>query len=469
MIYDALVVGENPSAMVAAALLVRKKMKVAWIVSPDHTGPSGEGMGGAKVPDLAWDLLPRKLVESLLQHLGIPFRHLEKDEKMGGGIQVVCPEFRTMSIDGPREFRRELKRIFALSDSEAGRLAGRETENVAGDFLSRYWGPLFKGTPVAKKRSFPLISTGERVAPQSLNLEGVPLTPSLKRLVELIAFSQSYLSRWVFPRPLVAHFIRNFARLNIFAQGRLISPDQIFREVFQLGGGEIFPGEAGIFLEPHREKGISLWLNSKEVLNGTVCLLAVSPDEAPGIYERLARSPRRHGKEGATEATSVTHLVFTLHPRGVPGGMGENLILYTGSAMEPFSPEKLAFLSLERADDQTIEGHYTVFHAGNPPGEDMGVWAEAQIQRLEGLFPFMTRHLILRKIVRAGDHPLSLRHYFYSATRKRRLGAPERKEGGLGRNVRYIGRRQLDYLGLEGEVISGFKGSAWALDRLSKI
>ncbi len=469
MIFDALIVGETPAAMVAAALLVRKKLQVAWIVSPSHATQPDGGIGNPKVPDIVWDLLPRELVQNALERLGVPFKHIEKERKMGSGIQVVCPEFRTFSIDGPREFRRELKRIFALNDVEAEQIVGKEGEDVTETFLSRHWGSLFKKTPVGKKRTFPSLPRGVGIMPQRVNLEGLSLEPPLKRLIELISFSQSYVSQWVFPGSLVRHHIRNFTRLNIFAQGRLVSPDRILTEVFQMGGGEIFPGEADLHIEPRREKGISLWINADEVLNGTVCLLAVSPDEAPKLFEDLARHPRRIMKEEMLESVNIAHILFETETTGLPGGMGENLILYLGRAKDPFMPEKLAFLSFEKMDTGTLEGHYSVFYEGDFPKGDPLEWAAHQIQRLKGLFPFMPGHLTSKSVIKSDGHPLLMRRYYYETTRKRRIGVPKFKEGLLGKNLRYIGRQQLDYLGLEGEIITGIKGAEWAIERLSKI
>lgn len=467
MIFDALVVGESPSAMIAASLLTRKGLKVAWVVSLAHVSQSGEGIGSPRVPDIVWDLLPRDLVRNLLQRLGVPYKHLEKEG--GAGIQIVSPEFRTASIDGVREFRRELKRIFALSGPELDKIVRLEVENHEDEFLNRYWRALFKGSSSIQKRSLSFFPGGEGIAPQHIDIEGMRLEPPLKRLIELTVFPQSYLGQWVFPRSLVKHFIGNFSRLNVFAQGRLVSPDKIFRRVFQMGGGEIFPGEEGVYLEPHREKGVSLWLNQEEVVNGTVCLVAVSPHEAPEMFERLHLPHRWFGREEAPEGVRITNITFSMDVMGVPGGMGENLILYTGRATDPFVPEELSLLSLERIEPTTVEGHYTAFYEGDFPDGDLQKWANRQIRRLENLFPFMTSYIILKNVSVPEGHPLSIGHYFYDTTRKRKLGITKLKEGFLGKNIRYIGRQQLDYLGLEGEIITGIKAYQWVLDRLAKI
>ncbi len=112
MIFDVLVVGETPAAMTAAALLVRKGLKVAWVV-PSLSG-EGREVVRPKVPDIVWDLLPQPLVREMLERLGVPYKHLEKSERRGGGIQMVSPEFRTGALDGILEIRHELKRIFGL-------------------------------------------------------------------------------------------------------------------------------------------------------------------------------------------------------------------------------------------------------------------------------------------------------------------------------------------------------------------
>jgi len=469
MIFDVLVVGESPAAMISAALLVRKKLKVAWVVSPAYLSGDQGRVGSPVMPDVVWDLLPRVLVQEILHRLGVPYKHLEKEDKKGVGIQVVMPELRTFSLDGVEEFKSELKRLFALTEGEVNRIVQEEPEESAREFLGRIWGGFSHGITAGRKHTLPHLPLGEGIAQHPLSLEGVRLEPKLKRLLEIAAFSQSYLSQWVFPRSLVRHFINNLCHLNLFAQGRLVSPDRIFREVYQMGGGEFFPGETDMRVETHREKGVSLWLNPGEIINGTVCLIAVSPSEAPGFFKDLHVSRRSVDREEGTGGAWMSNIVFSIDAAGVPGGMGDNLILYTGGSAEPFQPRHLAFLSIESAESEKAEGHYTVFSQEERGETDAEEWIRTQIQRLESLFPFMTSHIEVKEWYRSEGHPLCLGRYFYGVTRKRRVGAPFVKESGLGRNIRYIGRRQFDYLGLEGEILTGLRGAQWAVDRLAKI
>ncbi len=468
MIFDALVVGETPSAMFAAALLVRKGLKVAWVISPGYFLRS-EGEKNPKAPDVAWNLLPQTLVRSILQRLGVPFKHLEKEENTGVGIQIVSPEFRTSILDGVSEFRSELKRIFGLKELELDRIIKQELEDSAQEFLSKYWKLLPQVTPKGKRRSISLFSCGEGVRLHHLSIEGVHLEPGLRRLIELIAFSQSYLFQWVFPRSLVRHFLYNACHVNIFAQGSLVSPEEIFWEVFQMGGGKLFYTGKEVYLEAHRERGVSLWMGDEEVVNGTICLVAVSPDESPEMFERL---DFHHVLRELSEPVRLANITFTIDEMGIPGGMGENLILYTGKVKDPFDPEELAFLMLEASEAGTFVGHYTVFYNEellDMSDEGLRPWANRQIVRLEKLFPFMTSHITPEKIFISRGHPLSLGPYFYETTRKRKLGVAKQKEGFMGKNIRYIGRDQLDYLGLEGEILTGLQSVRWAMDRLARI
>ncbi len=469
MIFDVLVVGETPAAMISAALLVRKKLKVAWVVSPAYLSGESERAGTLVTPDVTWDLLPRVLVREILHRLGVPYKHLEKEDQKGVGLQLVTPELRTFSLDGVEEFKSELKRLFDLAEGDVNRIVQEEPEESAREFLGRIWGGFHHGAAAGKKRTLPHLPMGEGIAPHPFSLEGVRLEPKLKRLLEMTAFSQSYLSQWVFPRSLMRHFINNLCHLNLFAQGRLVSPDRIFREVFHMGGGEFFPGDPDMRVEAHREKGVSLWLNPGEILNGTVCLIAVSPAEAPECFKDFHVSRRSFERGEGSDGVGMANIVFSMDATGIPGGMGDNLILYTGGAADPFHPLHLAFLSLESVESERIEGHYTVFSPDDPEKSDAKGWILAQIRRLEDLFPFMTSHIEVKEWYRSEGHPLCLGRYFYGETRKRRWGVPYVKEGGLGRNIRYIGRRQFDYLGLEGEVLTGLRGADWAVERLAKV
>ena len=469
MIFDVLVVGETPAAMTAAALLVRKGLKVAWVV-PSLSG-EGREVVRPKVPDIVWDLLPQPLVREMLERLGVPYKHLEKSERRGGGIQMVSPEFRTGALDGILEIRHELKRIFGLDETDLARIFP-EIQPGGEEFLKKYWGQIFKRGGAKKTQPLSLLAPGESIAPSPFSVDGLRIEPSLRRFFELGIYSQSYVCQWVFPKSLVRHFLHNLGNLNLFAQGRLVSPEEIFKEVFQMGGGEIFAAGVETLLEPRREKGISLWLNKDEVVNGTVCLMAVSPEEAPELYENLHVPHRRwHMKEELEEMTyKIANILFSIDAKGIPGGMGENLTLYTGMATEPFTPLDLAFLTLEKTEESgTYEGHYTVFYEGELGEEELEGWTSEQIRRLDRLFPFMTTFLTVETVFVSGEHTLSSGDYFYYGTRKRRLGAVGIKEGAFGKNSYYIGRRQLDYMGLEGEIITAFKAVQWVLDRLTKL
>lgn len=470
MIFDVLVVGETPAAMTVAALLVRKGLKVAWVVSPANVSEAGEGFVNPRVPALVWDLLPHHLIREVLDRLGVPYKHIEKGERKSSGIQIVSPGFRTALIDGIQEFRRELKRIFGMSDSEMDKILQRKRSDAEGEFLKRYWGPLFRGSLPKKSQPMAFLSIGEAIAYHPFVMEGIRMRPDLKRLFELAVYSQSYLCQWVFPRSLVRHFIGNLSQLNIFAQGRLVAPDRVLQEVFRMGGGEVFTAEKDIFIEPHNGKGVSIWLNEDEVVNGTFCLMAVSPEDAPQVFEGLNGSRRWFAKEGEDESSyKIANITFSIDAMGIPGGMGRDLILYNGRSKDPFSPLHLSFLSLEGSDREGYEGNYTVFYNGELKTDDLNNWAERQANRLEDLFPFMTSYITIRDVFVPEGHSLSPKRYFYESTQKRRLGAMRLKEGVPGKNFRYIGRRQLDYMGLEGEIITGLKAYQWAVERLSKL
>ncbi len=339
------------------------------------------------------------------------------------------------------------------------------------EFLRKYGGALFKGG--TGKKAVPLnLLSGESVAPSPFHVGDLRTEPALRRFFELGVYAQSYLCQWVFPKSLVRHFLSNLAHLNVFARGRLVSPEAIFREVFQMKGGEILPAEGEIFLEPHREKGVSFWRTPEDVVNGTVCLLAVSPEDAPEFFERSHVSSKRWRTKEELEEVGyrIADILFTTDVGGIPGGMGENLMLYTGAATEPFTPSELAYLSWEKSEASgSREGHYTVFYEGDRTKDETKDWAKAQIARLERLFPFMTAHLSFEKVLVGDGHPLAPDRYYTYGTRKRRLGTPRIKEGIFGKNTYFIDRRQMDYMGLEGEILTAFKATRWALERLTKL
>ncbi len=469
MIFDVLVIGETPAAMSSAALLARKGLKVAWILPVSKVGE--ESPHGLKVPDVMWDLLPQTLVRHILSRLGVPYKHLEKSEKRGSGLQLVAPEFRTGFLDGVGELRRELKRIFAVDSGDLEKIFPKQRVSDE-DFLQRYWGTVLKDDAKSKRTSrLSFLTGGESLSVRPFGVEGMRVGPELRRFFELVFYSQSYIYQWIFPTSLVRHFAGNLANLNIFAQGRLVSPERIFQEVFHMGEGVLFKAGRDAVLELHQEKGISLWLGKDEVVNGTLCLVTASPQEIPSLYEGIHLPRRWFGREKGEEGGyRLANILFSIDARGIPGGMGENLLLYLAPATEPFTPSDLACLSFERTGDPAeIEGHLSVFYEGEVPQDHLDVWAHEQIKRLEGLFPFMVPHIEVKSVFLSQESPMAVNHYYYSSTRKRRLGSPWMREGGLGKNLYFIGRRQLDYLGLEGEIITSLKAYHWVLDRLSKL
>jgi len=377
MIFDVLVVGESSSAMLSAAILARKGFQVAWVVSPFHgVTPDGE-VKNPVVPCLVWDLLPPKLVNEVLTRLGVPYKHLEKSERQEAGIQFVSPEFRTAPVNSPQTFKEEIRRIFNLKPGGLEKILSKSLEEEKEDLLSRLWPALFGKGVKQKTQPLAFLPLSEKIEPTALNLEGSE-NAALKRLFELIIYSQTYLSRGFFPKTLQRHFVQNFLRLNVFARGGLVSPERIVQEVFSMAGGTLFVEEGQALLEPHQQKGISLWLKDKEVVNGSVCLASVEPEAVSRMYEG-GHIPKRwlSPQKDPDDSFGMASIAFTIPSGGLPGGMGERVVVYLGDASFPFTVEDLVFLSFDRGETGAeMAGVMTVFCEKTPPENEKNVWAK---------------------------------------------------------------------------------------------
>jgi len=470
MIFDALVIGESSAAMLSAAMLARKELQVAWVVSPFHgMNPDGE-VKNPVVPCLAWDLLPSRLVNEVLTRLGVPYKHLEKSEREEAGIQFVCPEFRTVPVSSPLSFKEEIQRIFGLKSTALQKVLSRSLEDGKEDLLSRFWPALFGKGGKQKTPALSFLPLSEKIEPAPLTLEGGG-NAALNRLFELIVYSQTYLSRGYFPKTLQGHFVQNFLQLNVFARGGLVSPERIVQEVFSMAGGTLFVEEEKARLEPHQQKGISLWLKDEEVVNGSVCLASVEPETISRMCEG-AHIPKKwlSPQKDPEDSFGMASIAFTISPAGLPGGMGERVIVYLGDASSPFTVKDLMFLSFDRGKmGLEMTGVMTVFYKKAPPENEKSAWAKNQIKRLEGLFPYMPAQLKIKNLSFPASHQLFPETYFYGTTKKRRMGAMILKANALGENFYFTGRRQLDYLGLEGEILTSFAAVDWVVKRLAKL
>ena len=116
-----------------------------------------------------------------------------------------------------------------------------------------------------------------------------------------------------------------------------------------------------------------------------------------------------------------------------------------------------------------MEGIMTVFYKEDPPENKQNTWAKNKLKRLEGLFPYMPSRLQIKSLSFPTVHPLFPETYYYGTTKKRRLGTTMLKANNLGENFYFTGRRQLDYLGLEGEILTSLAASDWAMQQLAKL
>jgi len=470
MIFDVLIVGETTTAMLSAALLAKKGLQVAWVVSPFHGMNSEKKVVNPVVPDLVWELLPPKLVNEVMFRLGVPTKHLEKSERKEAGIQFVCPEFRTIPVNGLLSFRKEIQRIFGPKSAELEKILKPQVAEEREGFLYRYWPALFRETTRTKAQAFSFLTIPEGIESTPLKLERVR-NAGLRRLFELIIYSQTYLSGEFFPKSLQEHFIQNFLNLNIFARGGLVSPDRIVQEVFRMAGGTLFVEEEKAFLESHQRKGISLWLKNEKVVNGSVCLVSVEPNVAHRMCEE-AHIPKKWltSEKDSAGSVKMASIVFTVPPLGIPAGMGEHVIIYLGDASSPFNVAELVFLSFNKGRPGVeMEGIMTVFYKEDPPENKQNTWAKNKLKRLEGLFPYMPSRLQIKSLSFPTVHPLFPETYYYGTTKKRRLGTTMLKANNLGENFYFTGRRQLDYLGLEGEILTSLAASDWAMQQLAKL
>lgn len=238
-----------------------------------------------------------------------------------------------------------------------------------------------------------------------------------------------------------------------------------------MAGGTLFVEEEKARLEPHQQKGISLWLKDEEVVNGSVCLASVEPETISRMYEG-AHIPKRwlSPQKDPEDNFGMASVAFTVPPSGLPGGMEERVIVYLGDASSPFTAENLMFLSFNRGETGLeMAGVMTVFYKKAPPENEKSAWAKNQIKRLESLFPYMPAQLKIKNLSFPASHQLFPETYFYGTTKKRRMGAMILKANTLGENFYFTGRRQLDYLGLEGEILTSLAAVDWVVKRLAKL
>jgi len=471
--YEVAVLGTGLGGLIAATLLARKKHRVLLLKETAYQTSYVRG-GYRFVPfsSLSEKRLKLPLLHKIAQGLGISLLSSRREggspprrnhERQKVAFQVILPEARVdlfcdrslLGMEWKREFPKELIGIGEFH-AELGQLREVLEKEKTKEGLQQ----VFPLRPRSWIRRFfphdglPRTETGERLS---------SFSKEFKELVRLQMISWGNLHSEHFPVSLASYLLPNNDSGEWFTSGDLGTLEEKILERFVQQQGRVDEIEAVEKAHLERKNGFILSLERGEKVFRAEHLIVNAPldhlTNASGRWEKLLSKWRKR----VPPRYVVVPFFVGIREKVVPVGM-KDLLVSIRDFEKPYEGGNLLFLSLSSAGDESEapEGRRALtVESMMPLGEwDDDFFAEQEKSvrdHLGSLFPFLEDHIefIDTDWTRAQISRWSFPHYLYEATSSfdwREGVVPTR----LASNLYLTGKENFPYLGVEGEILSGF-------------
>lgn len=464
-VFDVVLIGSGPGGLIAGARLAKENRRVLLLKEAKYR-PSYQRDGYRFVPfSNLWENLVKP---SLLKKISSPAdlgKDFKKEEKPVRSVsfQVILPEvridlYRERSLlrrEWKREFRGELTQIETFY-SELDRIRQILKKIKSRDPASPFF-PLDVGSFVRRWFAFDFFLR-ER-ADQWLSI----LSPEFRKFTQLRMIAHGNLLSDSFPLSLMAHLLGDDEEEEMEER---VDPEKVTQgllETFLQSGGRIEEVGDVEKVEVKWREGFSLSLKGEEKVFRSRSLVLNGP------LHRLVTLFGRKGKalskveEKIRTCDVLVPFFLGIDERVIPVGM-KNLLVSLFDLQKPFEGGNLLFLKLSGKGDETQapEGKRALTVGSLMPvgklEKESGPDLENGVMRhLNHLFPFLENHtdFIDRSWAEDQMECWSYPHFLYeadSAFQWRRGIIPIR----ISRNLYGSGREHFPYLGLEGEILSGW-------------
>ncbi|MBM4277632.1 MAG: NAD(P)/FAD-dependent oxidoreductase [Deltaproteobacteria bacterium] len=464
-VFDVAILGAGLGGLIAATRLAKENRSVLLLKEKRYRSSYSRD-GYRFVP---FSNFSEKLIQTNLPKK-IPFPADHRESKKGGdkpkqevSFQVILPEAR-IDLYGERSLlQREWRREFPeeLNQIENFYAELERIKQVLKEIRSKAppgpHFPIWNRSFLKRWLSFDGLPKGG--TDQWLS----PFSPEFKKFIELQMISHGNLRADSFPIPLVSHLLLDGEGDEWEESVDLEKVTEGMIEKFTQSGGKVEEIESVEKVEMKWREGVSVFLKGGKPTYRSRSLVLNSPlHSLLGLFGKKGKALSRWGKKVRPRYVLVPFFLG-IHEKVIPVGMRDRLVsLY--DLQKPYEGGNLLFLRLSRKGDknQAPEGKraltvQSLMSCGGLQKDSISDLQDGVMNHLKHLFPFLENHIefIDRKWADDQMDCWSYPHFLYevdSDFRWRRGIVPIR----ISKNLYFSGRENFPYLGLEGEMISGW-------------
>jgi len=464
-VFDVAILGAGLSGLIAATRLAKENRSVLLLKEEKYR--FAHARDGYRFVPFA-NFSEKQIQTRLLKKISPPTDHRENQKKgdkteQKVSFQLILPKAR---IDLYRErslLQREWRREFPEELNQIENFYA-ELERIK-QVLKKVKSELPSGS------NFPVWNRS--VLKRWLSFDGLPkggtdkwlssFSPEFKKFIELQMISHGNFRSDSFPIPLVSHLLfkeegdewEESVDLGKVTQGMI--------EKFIQSGGSVEDIEGVEKVQMKGRREFSLSLKGDEKIFRSRSLVLNSPLHClSNIFGKKGKALSRWGKKIRPRYVMVPFFLG-IRERVIPVGM-RNLLVSILDLQKPYEGGNLLFLSLSRKGDEnqapegkralTVQGFMS---CGGSQKNSISDLQDGVMIHLKHLFPFLENHIefIDRKWADDQMDCWSYPYFLYevhSDFRWRRGIVPIR----ISKNLYFSGRENFPYLGLEGEIISGW-------------
>ena len=464
-VFDVAILGAGLSGLIAATRLAKENRSVLLLKEEKYR--FAHARDGYRFVPFA-NFSEKQIQTRLLKKISPPTDHRENQKKgdkpeQKVSFQLILPKAR---IDLYRErslLQREWRREFPEELNQIENFYA-ELERIK-QVLKKVKSELPSGS------NFPIWNRS--FLKRWLSFDGLPkggtdkwlssFSPEFKKFIELQMISHGNFRSDSFPIPLVSHLLFNDEGEEWEESVDLEKVTQSMIEKFIQSGGSVEDIEGVEKVQMKGRREFSLSLKGDEKIFRSRSLVLNSPLHClSNIFGKKGKALSRWGKKIRPRYVMVPFFLG-IRERVIPVGM-RNLLVSILDLQKPYEGGNLLFLSLSRKGDEnqapegkralTVQGFMS---CGGSQKNSISDLQDGVMIHLKHLFPFLENHIefIDRKWADDQMDCWSYPYFLYevhSDFRWRRGIVPIR----ISKNLYFSGRENFPYLGLEGEIISGW-------------
>jgi phytoene dehydrogenase-like protein len=482
--YDVILLGSGLGGLIAGALLAKRGCSVLLLREKGYL-PSyrRDGYRFTPLSNFSERRLRPSLVQQIAQELDLSFAGADSGKDLYGKkelgplrrkvpFQVILPEARIDLLGSPSLFQMELKREFPKELAQIEKLY-EELGSIQEILRAQRKKEASSFFPVDSRSivrmSFSFLSFPEAGIDERLSL----FSKEFKAFLRLQWIAWGNLFDGAYPLPLVAYLLLHEERGEWASQPDLEQLEGRILDSFLQSGGEAAEIEKAKRVEQRWRKGFTLTLEGDRRAFRSRFLILNSPLHTFLTLFGEGGKPVSKWLERIQPLYILSPCFFGIREKVVPVGM-KDLLISILDLEKPCEGGNLLSLNFSPEGDEGAapDGHRALTVQSLIPFRDGAqvslVHPEAIMKHLSRLIPFLDSYLDFADFDWASEQTgrWSYPHILYKVP-----GGFNWREGvipcRLAKNLYFVGKENLPYLGLEGEVWSGLRTAKQILEKYS--